>query len=95
MEKKKDWSALPFAYTPLKSRYEAVYKDGRWFENGLVTDADVKISESAAVFQYAQTCFEGLKAYRTDSGEIVMFRPDLNAKRFQDSCRRLLIPEIT
>ena len=95
MEKKKDWGALPFAYTPLKSRYEAVYKDGRWFENGLVTDADIKISESAAVFQYAQTCFEGLKAYRTESGEIVMFRPDLNAKRFQDSCRRLLIPEIT
>ncbi|MDY4144584.1 MAG: branched-chain amino acid aminotransferase, partial [Oscillospiraceae bacterium] len=95
MKETKDWGSIPFGYTPLRSRYEAVYKDGRWIENGLVGDAEIKLSESAVVFQYAQTCFEGLKAYRTEDGHIVIFRPDLNAKRFSDSCRRMLIPEIS
>ena len=42
--------------------------------------------------QYAQTCFEGLKAYTTEDGHIVMFRPDLNAQRMHDSCERLEMP---
>ena len=82
MKEIKDWGSIPFGYAPLRSRYEAVYKDGRWIENGLVGDAEIKLSESAVVFQYAQTCFEGLKAYWTEDGHIVIFRPDLNAKRF-------------
>ena len=95
MKETKDWGSIPFGYTPLRSRYEAVYKNGRWIENGLVGDAEIKLSESAVVFQYAQTCFEGLKAYRTEDGHIVIFRPDLNARRFSDSCRRMLIPEVS
>lgn len=39
MKETKDWGSIPFGYTPLRSRYEAVYKDGRWIENGLVGDA--------------------------------------------------------
>ena len=45
----------------------------------------VTISECAGVLQYAQTCFEGLKAYRTEDGRVVTFRPDLNAERMMDS----------
>ena len=47
------------------------------------------LNECACVFQYAQTCFEGLKAYTTQEGRIVMFRPDLNAKRMADTAKRL------
>ena len=50
------------------------------------------MSECACVLQYAQTCFEGLKAYTTAEGKIVCFRPDLNAARMADSCRRMKMP---
>ena len=56
------------------------------------SDDQVTISECAGVLQYAQTCFEGLKAYTTEDGHIVCFRPDLNAARMADSCRRLEMP---
>ena len=58
----------------------------------MTTDATVTMSECAGVLQYAQTCFEGLKAYTTQDGKIVVFRPDLNAARMQDSCKRLEMP---
>ena len=51
-----------------------------------------QLNECAGVFQYAQTCFEGLKAYTTEDGRIVCFRPDLNAQRLKDSCERLEMP---
>ena len=58
----------------------------------MTTDATVQISECAGVLQYSQSCFEGLKAYTTEEGKIVCFRPDLNASRMADSCRRLEMP---
>ena len=60
-------------------------------ENG---KASIEINECAAVLQFSQQCFEGLKAYTTADGKIVTFRPELNAQRMAESCRRLLIPEI-
>ena len=62
MEKKDlDWGALPFGYVRTDYRYESRYTDGSWDEGGLVTDSTITLSECAGVFQYAQTCFEGLK----------------------------------
>ena len=58
----------------------------------MTSDANVVLNECACVFQYAQTCFEGLKAYTTEDGKIVCFRPDLNASRMKDSCERLEMP---
>ena len=52
----------------------------------------VTISECAGVLQYAQTVFEGMKAYTTEDGRIVTFRPDLNAERMADSAKRLEMP---
>ena len=93
MEKKNlDWGNMGFAYMPTDSRYMSVYKDGKWDDGQLVSDPNVVMSESAGVLQYAQTCFEGLKAYTTKDGSIVCFRPDLNAKRLKDSCERLVMP---
>lgn len=93
MEKKNiDWGNLGFGYVKTDYRYVSNYKDGKWDEGGLTTDDMVTISECAGVLQYAQTCFEGLKAYTTEDGHIVMFRPDLNAARMKDSCERLEMP---
>ena len=77
---------------PTGERFVANYKDGKWDEGAMTTDATVTMSECAGVLQYAQTCFEGLKAYTTQDGKIVVFRPDLNAARMQDSCKRLEMP---
>lgn len=93
MEKKEiDWSNLGFGYVKTDKRFVANYKDGAW-DDGVITEDDkVVISECAGVLQYAQTCFEGMKAYTTEQGKTVIFRPDLNAKRMADSCKRLEMP---
>ena len=93
MEKKNiDWANLGFGYQKTDMRYVSNFKDGAWDEGILTEDATVTISECAGVLQYAQTCFEGLKAYTTEDGHIVTFRPDLNAKRMADSAKRLQMP---
>ena len=93
MEKKNiDWSELGFGYVRTDLRYVANYKNGAWDEGGLTEKATIEMSECACVLQYAQTCFEGLKAYTTQDGRIVCFRPDLNAARLADSCRRMKMP---
>ena len=96
MEKKNiDWGNLSFAYQETAKRYVAEYKDGAWGEGRLTEDATVTISECAGVLQYAQTVFEGLKAYTTEDGHIVTFRPDLNAERLEQSAKRLEIPPVS
>ena len=93
MEKKNiDWANLGFGYHETDKRFVANYKNGSWDEGTLTSDDKVVISECAGVLQYAQTCFEGMKAYTTEDGHIVIFRPDLNGARMEDSCRRLEMP---
>jgi len=84
-----DWANLGFGYYKTDKRFVANYKDGKWDEGSLTSDENVVMNESAGVLQYAQTCFEGMKAYTTEDGRIVVFRPDLNAKRMYDSALRL------
>ena len=93
MEKKDiDWSNLGFGYVKTDKRYVSNYKDGSWDEGCLTEDANIVLNECAGVLQYAQTVFEGLKAYITEDGRIVCFRPDLNAARMVDSAKRLEMP---
>ncbi len=93
MEKKNiDWGNLGFGYMPTDYRYVSLFKDGAWDDGELTTDSNVVINECAGVLQYAQTCFEGLKAYTTEDGRIVTFRPDLNADRMEQSALRLRMP---
>ena len=93
MEKKNiDWSSLGFGYVKTDYRYVSNFKDGAWDEGGLTTDDTITLSECAGVLQYAQTVFEGMKAYTTEDGHIVTFRPDLNATRMVDSAKRLEMP---
>ncbi|SDY60917.1 branched-chain amino acid aminotransferase [Lachnobacterium bovis] len=93
MEKKNlDWQNLGFGYMVTDYRYVSNYKDGKWDEGKITSDANITLNECAGIFQYAQCCFEGLKAYTTEDGKIVCFRPDLNAQRMADSARRLEMP---
>ena len=93
MEKKSiDWANLGFGYIETEKRYVSDFKDGAWDAGRLTEDATVTISECAGVLQYAQTVFEGLKAYTTEDGHIVCFRPDLNAERMENSAKRLEMP---
>ncbi len=93
MEKKNiDWSSLGFGYIKTDYRFVSNYSDGAWDDGVMTEDAEVKISECAGVLQYAQTCFEGMKAYTTEDGRTVVFRPDLNAERMANSARRLEMP---
>ena len=87
-----DWANLGFGYMTTGERFVANYKDGNWDNGEMTTDATVTMNECAGVLQYAQTCFEGMKAYTTCDGRIVVFRPDLNAQRMEDSCKRLEMP---
>lgn len=93
MEKKKiDWNNLGFGYIKTDKRYVSNFREGAWDEGVLTEDAEIVLSECAGVLQYAQTIFEGLKAYTTEDGRIVTFRPDLNAERMRDSAVRLEMP---
>ena len=93
MEKKNiDWSSIGFAYMPTDYRYVSNFKDGKWDEGTLSTDPNIVLNECAGVLQYSQSVFEGLKAYTTEDGHIVTFRPDLNAERIAASAARLEMP---
>ena len=92
MSKNIDWSNLGFGYVQTDKRFVANYKNGAWDEGALIDDPMITMSECACVLQYAQTVFEGLKAYTTEDGHVVCFRPDLNAARLVDSCKRLEMP---
>ncbi|MBP9996632.1 MAG: branched-chain amino acid aminotransferase [Lachnospiraceae bacterium] len=93
MEKKNiDWANLGFGYMKTDYRYVSNYTDGKWDDGAITTDDMITMSECACVLQYAQTIFEGMKAYTTQDGKTVVFRPDLNASRLVDSAKRLEMP---
>ena len=93
MEKKNiDWANLGFGYVNTDYRFVSNFKNGAWDEGVLTEDPMVTINECAGVLQYAQTVFEGMKAYTTEDGRIVTFRPDLNAERMEASAKRLEMP---
>ena len=93
MEKKNlDWENIGFAYHQTDKRYVSNFKDGQWDEGTLTSDPNVVLNECAGIFHYCQECFEGLKAYTTEDGSIVTFRPDQNAERMMNSAKGLEMP---
>ena len=85
------WNELGFSYIDTGKSFRAYFKDGHWSEGQIESSKNISISEASPVFHYGQSCFEGLKAYRTQSGDIQLFRPDKNAERMIDSAERLLM----
>ncbi|MFD1179062.1 branched-chain amino acid aminotransferase [Paenibacillus puldeungensis] len=71
------------------------YSKGQgWHAPRIVPYGPLTLDPSAMVFHYGQEVFEGMKAYRTPQGEVVLFRPDMNLKRLNHSCERLSIPQV-
>lgn len=71
------------------------YDEGQgWHDARIEPFHNITLSPAAMVFHYGQTMFEGLKAYKGDNGEVYLFRPDMNAKRANNSNKRLCIPSI-
>jgi len=89
-----DWGSLGFSYTKTDLRYIARYADGQWGEGELVEDNQMSIHEGSTCLHYGQQCFEGLKAYTTREGKVVLFRPNQNARRLNRSARRLVMAEV-
>lgn len=87
-----NWSELSFGYIDTGKKFRAYYKDGKWSEGQIETDKNISISEASTALHYGQQAFEGLKAYRTKTGEIQLFRPELNAQRMMASAEKLLMP---
>ncbi|MGL4991854.1 MAG: branched-chain amino acid aminotransferase [Sarcina sp.] len=89
-----DWNNLGFSYIKTDLRYVSYFKNGSWDDGILSSDNNITISESSPCLHYGQQCFEGLKAYRTKNGDVQLFRVDENAKRINESAKKLLMPEI-
>ena len=90
-----DWDALTFSLTPTDWMYVAEVNAGKpWMPGTLVPYADFSISPAAGVLNYGQGLFEGMKAYRTEAGRIVFFRPEENARRMQAGADRLRMPPV-
>jgi branched-chain amino acid aminotransferase len=71
------------------------YTEGKgWHDARIVPYGTIPYEPSIMVFHYGQSLFEGLKAYKTDKGEVVLFRPEENMKRLNQSCEGLCIPKI-
>jgi branched-chain amino acid aminotransferase len=92
-KKNLDWGNIEFQYIVPDKRYVSNYRYGSWDEGSMINDSTINVSESSVIMQYCQQVFEGLKAYTTQDGRIVTFRPDLNAERMTISAKRLMMPE--
>lgn len=86
-----DWKNLGFKYLPTNGQIQVDFAEGKWGPLKEVREAFVSMHVAANCLHYGQACFEGLKAFNTKAGKIVLFRPDRNAERMQQSADRLLM----
>ncbi len=89
-----DWENLPFGKVFSDHMLIMDYKDGAWQEPEIVPFAPISMHPAMSAIHYGQSIFEGMKANRTVNDEIVIFRPDMNAMRFKESCERMCMPSI-
>ena len=91
-----NWEELGFNIVNTKSMYFSKCRyDGNWQDGNLIPFGNIELSPAAGVLNYGQGVFEGIKSFRTNNNNIVLFRPDMNAKRIKRSSRRLCIPEMS
>ena len=91
---KLDWPNLSFEYVKTDFNLRFYHIDGKWSEGELSSDEYIQIHMAAPALHYGQEAFEGLKAFETTDGRIVIFRPHANAKRLITSSNRILMPQV-
>ncbi len=84
-----DWSNLDFGYRKTDCNIRFLWRDGRWDEGVLTPDEIIPIHMAATCLHYGQECFEGLKAFESKQGDVVVFRIEENARRMMRSCRKI------
>lgn len=90
-----DWQKLGFKFFPTKYMFVATCNLGEeWKISGLKPFGNIEMSPAAGVLNYGQGLFEGLKAYSGKNGNTYLFRPEKNAERIQDGCKRLCVPPL-
>jgi branched-chain amino acid aminotransferase len=89
-----DWENLPFGKVFSDHILEMDYSDGRWHEPVIKPFQALSLHPATSAIHYGQSIFEGMKANRAENGDILLFRPDMNAKRFAESSERLCMPTI-
>jgi branched-chain amino acid aminotransferase len=90
-----DWDNLPFGKVFSDHMLIMDYKDGEWQTPEIVPFGPISIHPATSALHYGQAIFEGMKANKSESGDVLIFRPDMNAKRFQESCERMSMPTIS
>ncbi len=89
-----DWNNLPFGKIFSDHMFIMEYADGEWKEGKIVPFQPIPMHPAMSALHYGQSIFEGLKAYKDKDGEVILFRPDMNAKRFAESAARMCMPEV-
>lgn len=89
-----DWDNLPFGKVFSDHMLVMDYENGEWSTPEIVPFEDMKLHPATSAIHYGQSIFEGLKAYRTNTGDIAIFRHDMNARRFRESCQRMCMAEL-
>ena len=87
-----DFDRLGFGTVFSDHMFSMDYRDGAWREPRIQPYAALSLEPGVSMLHYGQTVFDGYKAYRGVDGKARLFRPDMNARRLHDSCRRLCIP---
>ncbi|MES2680380.1 MAG: branched-chain amino acid aminotransferase [Bacteroidota bacterium] len=89
-----DVNNVPFGKCFSDHMYVAEYADGKWQKASIMPYGDVPLNYAMSALHYGQAIFEGMKAYKTETGEISLFRPLENLKRMNKSAIRMAMPEV-
>jgi branched-chain amino acid aminotransferase len=89
-----DFNNLPFGRIFSDHMLVMDYKDGEWQQPEIMAFGNLSLHPATSAIHYGQSIFEGMKANKTEDGEILIFRPEMNAHRFKESCERMCMPTI-
>jgi branched-chain amino acid aminotransferase len=89
-----DFSNIPFGRVYSDHMFQAEYLEDEWRQLRIEPYAHLQLLPGTTALHYGQSIFEGLKAYKTVQGEIAVFRPEMNARRFNISAERMCIPPV-
>lgn len=89
-----DWDNLPFGKIFTDHMFVMEYANGAWQQGEILPFGPIDMHPAMSAIHYGQSIFEGMKAYRNQANEVVLFRPELNAQRFAESAARMCMPAI-
>lgn len=89
-----DWENLPFGKVFADHMLVMEYRDGAWQQAEIMEFGDLSVHPAVSALHYGQAIFEGMKANKNEAGDVLIFRPEMNARRFIESCERMCMPAV-